>query len=63
MTSTRTIATLEKTIAQLTALKDRLTAADAKAAGAVAIPTKKATTKKTAVKRIPAKKKASRSAA
>ncbi len=59
MNNTRTIAGLEKTIAQLTAIKDRLAAADAKA-GVSAAPAKKAATKKTAAKKTPAKKRAAK---
>lgn len=49
MTLAQTIAVLERTIAQLTTIKDRLSAADAKASG---IPAKKSTAKKTAAKRV-----------
>lgn len=48
MNNTRTIAALERSIAQLTAIKDRLTAAEAKAFGGTA---KKSGTKKLAAKR------------
>ena len=61
MTNARSIATLEKTIAQLTTLKDRLTAADAKKAGEPVAQAKKAATKKTAIKKTPAKKRAAKS--
>ncbi len=59
MNNTRTIAALEKIIAQSTALKDRLVAADAKA-GNAPVPSKKTAAKKTAAKKttttLPAKK-------
>ena len=58
MNNARTIAALEKTIAQLTAIKERLAAADAKA-GASPAPAKKATTKKSVAK-VPAKKRAAK---
>lgn len=58
MNNTRTIAGLEKTIAQLTAMKDRLAAADAKAGVPAA---KKTAMKKTAVKKTSAKKRAAKS--
>ncbi len=59
MNNARTIAALEKTIAQLTAIKDRLTAADAKA-GNPATPAKKSTAKKSVAKKAPAKKRAAK---
>ncbi len=62
MNNARTIAALEKTIAQLTAIKDRLAAADAKA-GTAPAPVKKSAAKKTAVKPVPAKKRAAKKTA
>ena len=59
MNNARTIAALEKTIAQLTAIKDRLTAADAKS-GTAAVPAKKAASKKSVVKPAPVTKKAAK---
>ena len=55
MNNARTIAALEKTIAQLTTIKDRLAAADAKA-GSSPAPAKKSAAKKSVTK-APAKKK------
>ena len=54
MNNARTIAALEKTIAQLTAIKDRLAATDAKAG----IPAKKSSAKKSVAKKAPAKTRA-----
>lgn len=48
MNNARTIAALERLIAQLTTLKERLSAAEAKASGT---PAKKSTAKKIAAKR------------
>ncbi len=59
MNNARTIAALEKTIAQLTAIKDRLAAADAKA-GNPAVPAKKSAAKKSVTKKAPTKKKAAK---
>ncbi len=59
MNNARTIAALEKTIAQLTAVKDRLAAADAKA-GNSAPPAKKAAAKTSVAKKAPAKKRAAK---
>ena len=53
MNNARTIAALEKTIAQLIAIRDRLAAADAKAGVAAA---KRAATKKSAAKKVAKKK-------
>ena len=61
MNNARTIAALEKTIAQLTAVKDRLAAADAKAGSAPA-PAKKSAEKKS-VAMTPAKKRAAKKTA
>ena len=61
MNNARTIAALEKTIAQLTAIKDRLAAADAKA-GSSAAPAKKSAAKKSMAK-APAKKRAAKKTA
>lgn len=61
MNNARTIAALEKTIAQLTAIKDRLAAADAKG-GSTPLPAKKSATKKTAAKKTPGKKTAAKTA-
>ncbi len=61
MNNARTIAALEKTIAQLTAIKDRLAAADAKAESSAA-PAKKSAAKKSAAK-VPAKKRAAKKTA
>ena len=58
MNNTRTIAALEKIIAQSTALRDRLVAADAKA-GNAPVPSKKTAAKKTTTT-LPAKKKAAK---
>ena len=58
MNNTRTIAALEKIIAQSTALKDRLVAGDAKA-GNVPAPSKK-TAAKNPTTTVPAKKKAAK---
>ena len=55
MNNARTIAALEKTIAQLTAIKDRLIAADAKT-GNSTTPAKKSAAKKSVAKKAPAKK-------
>lgn len=54
MNNARTIAALERSITQLTTIRDRLSAADAKASGIPAKKpaTKKIATKKTAVKRV-----------
>lgn len=49
MNNARTVAALEGTIAQLTAIKDRLTAADAKISGT---PVRKSTAKETLLKRV-----------
>ena len=62
MNNARTIAALEKTIAQLTAIKDRLAAADAKA-GSAPTPTKKSTAKKSVTKKAAAKKTATKKTA
>ena len=55
MNNTRTIAALEKTIAQLTAIKDRFVAADAKASSSPT-PAKTSAAKKSVAKKAPAKK-------
>jgi len=55
MTNTRNIAALEKMIAQLAAIKDRLVAADAKA-GSLQKPAKESAAKKAVAKKAPAKK-------
>lgn len=55
MTNARNIAALEKTITQLTAIKDRLAATDAKA-GSLQVPAKKSAAKKVVAKKAPAKK-------
>lgn len=60
MNNARTIAALEKSIAQLTAIKDRLAAADAKAGSPV--PAKKSAAKKSVAK-APAKKRAAKKTA
>ena len=60
MNNARTIAALEKTIAQLTAIKDRLAAADAKA-GSSPAPAKKSAAK--SVAKAPAKKRAAKKTA
>ncbi len=67
MNNARTIAALEKTIAQLTAIRDRLTAFDTKA-GNSATPAKKSAAKKSVAKKsvakkAPAKKRAAKRAA
>ena len=59
MNNARTIAALEKTIAQLNAIKDRLTTADVKS-GTPAVPAKKSTAKKSVVKKAPTTKKAAK---
>lgn len=56
MNNARTIAALEKTITQLTAIKDRLAATDAKA-GNPATPAKKTAAKKSVAKKASGKKK------
>ncbi len=61
MNNARTIAALEKTIAQLIAVKDRLTAADAKAENS-ATPAKKSAAKKSVAKKSVAKKSVARKA-
>ena len=53
MNNARTIAALERTIAQLTAVKDRLVAAEAKSALA---PIKKSAGKKSTAKKVVAKR-------
>ena len=62
MNNARTIAALEKTIAQLTAIKDRLVATDAKA-GNPAMPAKKSAAKKSVAKKAPGKKRAAKKTA
>ena len=62
MNNTRTIAALEKTIAQLTTIKDRLTATDAKAESP-GTPAKKSAAKKSVAKKAPAKKRAAKKTA
>lgn len=61
MNNARNIAALEKTIGQLTAIKDRLAAADAKA-GSSPTPAKKSAAKKSVAK-APAKKRAAKKTA
>ena len=61
MNNARNIAALEKTIGQLTAIKDRLAAADAKA-GSSPTPAKKSAEKKSVAK-APAKKRAAKKTA
>ena len=62
MNNARTIAALEKTIAQLTAIKDRLAATDVKS-GNPAAPTNKSAAKKSVAKKAPAKKRATKKTA
>ena len=62
MNNARTIAALEKTIAQLTAVKDRLAAADAKA-GSSPVQAKKSAAKKSVAKKSSAKKGAAKKTA
>ena len=67
MNNSRTIAALEKTIAQLTTIKDRLVAADEKsdltAAPAKKTAAKKTVAKKTSATKAPAKKRAAKKTA
>ena len=62
MNNARTIAALEKTIAQLTAIKDRLAAADAKA-GISESPAKKSAAGKSVGEKAPVKKRAAKKTA
>ena len=62
MNNARTIAALEKTIAQLSAIKDRLAAADVRPE-TTAIPVKEPAAKKFVAQKAPATKKAAKKTA